>query len=287
MSHVRNKEFDSLWDKNIDPDVNIINLFNQSIPYSFNFLAKNDADIDKAREIVDHVQHGYPYQEIRVRFRHEDKYLYQYLLMVKETTNFTNPNGLIARKLDYVLSKLNRANCLSYITGQAFQYTIPQLSVLQRKPGDDDKDGELKVIAFKKIYWALRLAQNNHHLLLSNFLDGKETLSASELTIQIRKHAAEDDNNRTAQAWNLALKHYDDCNSHNKELMKEISGFGDNNTRYYGLKLISILQSTEESAAQLRNKILHKIRFELDTDIRLNEQETKFLQSQRYSISQK
>lgn len=81
---------------------------------------------------------------------------------------------------------------------------------------------ESTVHAFKKIYSALHAAQDNHTMLKSNFLEGKETLPARELARLIKEHTEEKPKSRTAKAWTLAEKHHQNCHAENTELFNAI-----------------------------------------------------------------
>lgn len=80
---------------------------------------------------------------------------------------------------------------------------------------------ELKVIAFKKIYNALRAGQFGV-MPKTNFLADKKDLSASELIDKIVNYSQKYSHSRTAKAWRLTKQYYLECCPENTALFKEI-----------------------------------------------------------------
>jgi len=101
----------------------------------------------------------------------------------------------------------------------------------------EKKNLETLMEGFKRIYYALRMAQNNHHGFKSDFLEGKETFTAMQLHLNVVEHVDERPNSRTAQALKLAKKYYGKCNIENIELINEITNIAADNTRFLGFKV--------------------------------------------------
>lgn len=108
---------------------------------------------------------------------------------------------------------------------------------------NQDDQAELKAIAFKKIYKALRSAQRNSQVFKSDFLLDKEKLTGSELLVEIKVYCEKNPKSRTAKAWDLTEKYYHDCNAKNPGLVNEIYQYACENTRYFGTKFFSSLAS--------------------------------------------
>src|SRR3990167_9276507 len=157
-----------------------------------------------------------------------------------------------------------------------------------------EEELELKIIAFKKIYWALRSGQNNGHLLKSNFLASKENLTPLELAMNIKTYCSENPNSRTSKAWKLAEQHYKCCNATNPDLFNEIYKYTWENTKYFGTTLFSKFTSPPvfskeqiENGEHVRindsngkfNRMGFYIRHELDDNLRLNTKEIKYIQN--------
>jgi hypothetical protein len=80
---------------------------------------------------------------------------------------------------------------------------------------------------FKKIYTALREGQSGFDCFKTNFIAGKEHLKPEGFIKEIKKHANESPNSRTAKALELAKYYFkkdipDSCTSKNGPLFKDI-----------------------------------------------------------------
>lgn len=86
--------------------------------------------------MIDHLTNGYPCKnadghDMRVKFTGKDdlikdEFIYQYLLMIKNTAQFDS-NGLLAKIIDYSLQRMNTHHCFNGIYPEAFEYTIKEL----------------------------------------------------------------------------------------------------------------------------------------------------------------
>lgn len=148
MRSNRSHEFDALWGNGRWGYQNVLALFRGSVPYPFNFLTdKKPKDVAKVKEILEHLQDGYPYEGKKRRFEDNSDNVYAYLLMIKTTFTFDDPKGEIARKLDYALERMNeRTNYKDMIDPDRFGYVLQEL-----KERDDEE-----------LEWQ-RQKEENHH----------------------------------------------------------------------------------------------------------------------------
>ncbi|WED41797.1 hypothetical protein [Legionella cardiaca] len=143
------------------------------------------------------------------------------------------------------------------------------------------RDLGLKVIAFKKIYWALYVAQKNDSRLKKNFLEDKENLNLVELLSEIEKHYKEKSNSRTRKAWDLAEIFYDNCFTENFDLFVEIYNYAWERTRF---KLFSPLMKplvfSRKNFAEEKDRnwqgMVAAISYELDAGVHLNKHDIQF-----------
>ncbi|MBA3661036.1 MAG: hypothetical protein H0W64_04890 [Gammaproteobacteria bacterium] len=98
-------------------------------------------------------------------------------------------------------------------------------------------------------------------------------LSAVELINEIKMHAEKNQKSRTAKAWNLTEKYYQDCNAKNPELVNAIYKYACQHTRFLGTKLFSsFLQVPEITKMKVEDESYTKdvrgfwIKLELDTE---------------------
>ena len=136
---------------------------------------------------------------------------------------------------------------------------------------------EYKIAVFKILYKTLRTCQGNIPLLKTNFLEGKENSATIELAKQIETYCLLKPNSRTAKAWGLAEKHYQNCNIENVELFNEIYQYVCKNKTHFGSTFFSQFKNpaplTYEKIAHAdlyQDKMIYNIKFWLETNISEN-----------------
>lgn len=123
---------------------------------------------------------------------------------------------------------------VSYPAGRNYSYVLKKVTALYIAHPDNNipeekitalknelKVNKQKVEAFKKIYNALRDSQSG--IFKHNFLtEEHEHLSDVEMLKTISDYARQNQDSRTAKAWELTTTHYANCKKENLELVKEI-----------------------------------------------------------------
>jgi hypothetical protein len=149
------------------------------------------------------------------------------------------------------------------------------LNVETSKPVSHPEGLEYKIDIFKVIYSTLRTCQDNISLLKTNFLEGKENLAAAELAKKIEIYCVQNPNSRTAKAWELTKKHYQNFNIQNIVLFNEIYQFVRKSKTYFGSTFFSSFNSpgnlTEEKINNpdyYKDKIVCNIKFWLEISMR-------------------
>lgn len=161
-------------------------------------------------------------------------------------------------------------------------------TLLQRYMGNNStvkvlitREEGLKIIAFKKIYYALYGAQENT-IFKSNFLAARNTDSLSDLYQAITTHAKKI-NSRTHKAWGLACKFYETCSTDNFELFVEIYLYAWKKTRF-NFFAQKIVFNEENFAAQKKehwnDSLVKAITYGLDSAMYLNAEDMHFLNHQ-------
>lgn len=150
----------------------------------------------------------------------------------------------------------------------------------------DTEELEYKIGIFKVIYDTLRICQDNIGLLKTNFLDGKENLTAIEWQKQIETYRKQYPTSRTAKAWELTEKHYRNCNVRNTSLFNEIYQYVCRNKTYFGTTLFSSfvtpVKFTDDKIHNLnyyQDTIAYNIRYFLE--LNMHELEHSFLIKQK------
>lgn len=148
---------------------------------------------------------------------------------------------------------------------------------LSKTTVDQSKELEDKILAFKILYKTLYTCQDNIPLFKTNFLEGKGNYTTIELAKQIETYCVQNPTSRTAKAWELSKKHYQNCNVKNVELFNEIYQYMCKNKTHLGTTFFSQFKNVSslpnekiENPDPYQDKMVHNIKFWLEINISEN-----------------
>lgn len=128
---------------------------------------------------------------------------------------------------------------------------------------ETQEEQKQKVSAFEKIYQALYKGQTIKKP--KNFVNTQ--LTGKNLTYEgaydlIQQHLLQKPNSRTAYAWELAKQHYDNCNSDNIELLKNIYEYSFAHSRLHRARVGGQIFYSSSDLKKYLNNAKHQSDFE-------------------------